>query len=220
LAANLGTNLVRNSLQDVLKLVVSLVDVAGNSPDQLKAIKKGGNGLFNDFELAAGDVFELTLESVQELDKVLSLGMRLLEGLLLLVEVVNVEVVAGVLLENGDDVADLLVLELLGEHVVAGATASPEVCLTLRGVVDTVLSLLLFFLHGALDGLSPLLDSFLERFHQLRIAQYFLVGHTDGDVRHGDADITISLEDASLNAMDEFGHVVNDLLLGILSTFH
>ena len=57
----------------------------------------------------------------------------------------------------GYDVADLLVLELLGEHVVAGATASPEVCLTLRGVVNTVLSLLLFFLHGALDCLSPLL---------------------------------------------------------------
>jgi hypothetical protein len=99
LLTHLRANLVGNRLQDVLELVVGLVDVAGNGPDQLEAVKERGDGLLDHLELAAGDVLKLTLKSVQELHKVLRLGMLLLESLLLSVETVQV-VVVRILLEN------------------------------------------------------------------------------------------------------------------------
>jgi len=65
--------------------------VARNGPDQLKTAKETGDGLLNNLELAAGNVLELALKSGQELDKVLGLGVLLLELFLLVVEGLQAE---------------------------------------------------------------------------------------------------------------------------------
>lgn len=58
----------------------------GDGPDQLQAVEQTWDSLLDHLELAAGDVLELALKSRQELDKVLGLGVLLLELLLLVVE--------------------------------------------------------------------------------------------------------------------------------------
>jgi hypothetical protein len=57
--------------------------VSGNCPDQLQAIQERGKGLFNDRELTSRDVFELAFKGGKELDEVLCLCVKLLEGRIL-----------------------------------------------------------------------------------------------------------------------------------------
>jgi hypothetical protein len=54
--------------------------VSGDRPDQLQAIQERRKGLLNDRKLTSRDVFELALKGGKELDEVLSLCVKLLEG--------------------------------------------------------------------------------------------------------------------------------------------
>jgi len=107
-SADFSTDLIRNSLQNIFKLIVGLVDMAGNSPDQFQTVEKGRNSLLNNFELTAGDVLELSLKRVQELNEVFSLGVLLLEGFLFGFETVEVEF--GFLFDDIDDISNRFVL--------------------------------------------------------------------------------------------------------------
>lgn len=104
----------------MLKLVNVVVDVAGNGPDELEAVEEGLRGVSDGLEVALGDDLELALEGLQELHKVLGLGLVLHEGLLLgLVLLQNHRVSVLVVLgaEKLDDFLDLGHLELLVEGV-------------------------------------------------------------------------------------------------------
>jgi hypothetical protein len=57
--------------------------VSGDCPDQLQAIQERGKGLLNNRELTSRDVFELAFKGGKELDEVLSLCVKLLEGRIL-----------------------------------------------------------------------------------------------------------------------------------------
>jgi hypothetical protein len=46
---DLGADLVRDSLKNLLELGVGLVDVLGDCPDKLKAVQEGGEGLLDGF---------------------------------------------------------------------------------------------------------------------------------------------------------------------------
>jgi hypothetical protein len=49
LAADFVADLVRDTVEQVFHLAISLVDVAGDGPNKLKAIKERGEGLLNDW---------------------------------------------------------------------------------------------------------------------------------------------------------------------------
>jgi len=80
LVANFLANFVGDGLEDEFKFVVVLVDVSGDSPDELKSVQERRQGLLNDVEGVA-EVTELTVQSLQEFDKVLSFGVLLGEFL-------------------------------------------------------------------------------------------------------------------------------------------
>jgi hypothetical protein len=79
LAADFVADLIRDTIEQVFHLVISLVDVAGDRPNKLKPVEKGGQGLFNDWQLTTREVFELPLQSSEEFHEVLGLGMQFLE---------------------------------------------------------------------------------------------------------------------------------------------
>ena len=79
LAADFVADLIRDTIEQILHFLISLVNMAGDGPNKLKAIEKRGKGLLNDWKLATGKVFKLPLQSSEELHEVLSLGMLFLE---------------------------------------------------------------------------------------------------------------------------------------------
>ena len=89
LRLDLVANLNRDAVKDVFHLLLVLVNVSGDGPDQLEAIEQGGESLLNRLEVTSCDVLELALKSCQELHEVLSLGMLLREVLILLIELLN-----------------------------------------------------------------------------------------------------------------------------------
>lgn len=66
-------DLVGDGLQDIFKLVLGLIDVSRDGPDELKTSKKRWEGLLNDCELTSVDVLELAIKRAQELHEVLGL---------------------------------------------------------------------------------------------------------------------------------------------------
>ena len=58
--------------------------MSGDGPDEFQTVQKRREGLFDGLKGARAEVTELTVQSLEELDKVLSLGVELselLEGL-------------------------------------------------------------------------------------------------------------------------------------------
>lgn len=53
LAADFVTDFIRDRFEKVLHLVLSLVDVTRDGPDELETIQEGGKSLFNDRELSS-----------------------------------------------------------------------------------------------------------------------------------------------------------------------
>lgn len=74
---NLGfdfvADLVGDGLQDIFKLVLGLVDVSRNGPDELETSKERWEGLLNDCEFTSVNVLELAVKGAQELYEVLGL---------------------------------------------------------------------------------------------------------------------------------------------------
>ena len=73
LSFDFAADLVGDGLQDILKLVLGLIDVSRDGPDELKTGKKWRKCLFNDSKLTSVDVLELAVKSTQELYEVLGL---------------------------------------------------------------------------------------------------------------------------------------------------
>jgi len=73
------TDLVRDGLQDVLEFIVILANVAGNGPDELKAVEQTCKRVLDSLEVSMCDVLKLAFEGSQELHEVLGFGVLLVE---------------------------------------------------------------------------------------------------------------------------------------------
>mmetsp|Transcript_20743 Transcript_20743/g.31978 ORF Transcript_20743/g.31978 Transcript_20743/m.31978 type:complete len:282 (+) Transcript_20743:4222-5067(+) len=134
LSFHLVADFVRDALEDIFHLLLVLVDVSRDGPDQLQARKQRGQGLLDHLQLPAGDVLELTVQGGKELHEVLGLGVQLLE--LAILGLVVVEAVAvlleGVALHDRDDFADLRHVQLLVQRVESSSPLPPVFGLALR----------------------------------------------------------------------------------------
>lgn len=81
--ADLSADFIGDGFNDFFKLLVRLVDMARNGPNEFQTIEQRGEGFFNGFEVTTVDVFELTFQRGEELNEVLSLSVMLGELLLL-----------------------------------------------------------------------------------------------------------------------------------------
>jgi len=110
-----------------------LIDVPGDCPNELQSSQEGGESLLDDLQIASGNVLELSVQCVQELDEVLCLGVLLLEDLVLSGVVVKLIAVGPLLikLHHLDDLLHLRLVELLVESIERGGSLPPVLGLTL-----------------------------------------------------------------------------------------
>jgi len=98
LRADLSADLTWNGVQKLLHLVLVLVDVSRNRPNEFKAVEEWRKCFFDDWQLSIWNIFELTLQGCEELHEILGLGMELLELSIDLLEVLKTEaIIAGIL---------------------------------------------------------------------------------------------------------------------------
>ena len=139
----------------ILAVVENLVDVSGDSPDQLETSQERWQRLLNGLQLTEVDVLELTVEGVQELDEVLGLSVLLLErgvGLVVVVQVVAIWLLV-VHLHHVDDLLHLRHVQLLVQGVERSRPLSPVLGFALGRL--GLLGTLVFLMDGFLDRLSP-----------------------------------------------------------------
>ena len=120
------TDLVRNGLENVFELLDVVINMAGDCPYQLEAVKKRSHRLRDGLQDALGDDLELTLKCSQELDEVLSHGLMLLEFLAFSVILIGDVCVLSVLaLEQGEDLLHGRQVKLLAQCVEGGRAVRP-----------------------------------------------------------------------------------------------
>lgn len=79
LVAHLLTDLRRDGVQDVFELVLVVVYVTRDGPDELEAIQERRHGLGDGLQVSLRDVLELAVKGGEELHEVLGLGVLLAE---------------------------------------------------------------------------------------------------------------------------------------------
>jgi len=108
------------------------VDMPRDRPDELQTVQQGGQGVVDRLKVPLVDVFELALQSQQELDEVLGYRVLFFKVLRLLSEgfhVVTVVIVTNVA-QDLNNAAHARHAQLLVQSVVRGGALGPELCLT------------------------------------------------------------------------------------------
>ena len=142
----------------MLKLLNVAIDVSGNGPDELEAVKKRLHGVRDRLKVTFRDHLKLAVERLQVLNEVLGLSLVLHEALVLsLVLLGHVLIRVVLVVKEVKDALDLRHLELLVERVERGRTARPELKLLLSGQIAALVGLFLLFLDDLLDFFGPVL---------------------------------------------------------------
>lgn len=170
LILHLLADLSRDGLQDANKVLLLVIDVARDRPDELESGQKCWERFFNDLQLTLLNVLELALESREELDKILRNCLVLHElGKLI---VIGTHVAGLLSLDTLHHVKNLLHLwhsQLLVEGVEGCGPRAPIFCLFRCTLGDAASAFGVLALNSLLDRLGPLVHCDDELVYQLLI---------------------------------------------------